>query len=68
MIHISRTKGDYIFAEWRDEDWKEFRKCIHELRKQGFRKIDHEQGYLNYYEYYRQKGKKQVVVVTMMCC
>lgn len=66
-IHINITQGDYIFAEWEDEDWKEFSKQVHELRKQGYRKINANNDYQNYYEFYRKKGKKKVVTVTMMC-
>lgn len=67
MVHINMTEGDYVIAEWEDEDWKQFRKTIHELRKQGYRKIGDNCDYLNRYEYYRKKGKKKVVTVTMMC-
>ena len=67
MIHVSYTKGDYVIAEWDDQNWKKFRKTVQALREQGFRKIGQENDYLNYYEYYRKKGKKKVVTVTMMC-
>lgn len=67
MIHVSYSKGDYVIPEWEDEDWKTFRKTVHQLKKQGFRKIGQEHDYLHYYEYYRKKGKKKVVTVTMMC-
>lgn len=67
-MHISRTKGDFIFAEWDDQEWKGFKKQVHELRKQGYRRIGDDHGWLDYYEYYRKRGSKKVVTVTMMCC
>ncbi|QQO40670.1 hypothetical protein 000TH008_242 [Bacillus phage 000TH008] len=66
-MHLDVVKGDLVIVEWNDEDWKKFRKTIHNLRMQGYRKIGQEADYLNYYEYYRKKGKKKVVTVTMLC-
>ncbi|QQO41184.1 hypothetical protein 015DV002_230 [Bacillus phage 015DV002] len=66
-MHLDVVKGNLVIAEWNDEDWKRFRKTIHNLRIQGYRKIGQEADYLNYYEYYRKKGKKKVVTVTMLC-
>ncbi|MDE1436938.1 hypothetical protein P9G44_18290 [Bacillus paralicheniformis] len=66
-MHLNVVKGDFVIAEWDDEDWKEFRKTTHNLRMQGYRKIGQESDYLNYYEHYRKKGKKKVVTVTMLC-
>lgn len=67
IIHVSYTKGDYIIAQWDDEDGKQLRKTIHELRKQGYREIGRDGDYLNMYWYYRKKGSKEVVTVTLMC-
>lgn len=64
--NVSYVKSDYVIAEWLDEDWKKFRKTVHELRKQGYRKICYKGNNFKYYsEYYRKKGKKKIVTVTM---
>lgn len=70
LIHQTVTKGDYIFAEWDDEDWKAFNKQVLELRKQGYRKVGTSDsfGYHNYHEHYKRKSKKKIITVTMMCC
>lgn len=65
-MHISYTKGDFVFALWNDEDCKKYKKKIHELRCLGYRKINQEYDFLNCYEYYRRKGKKKVITVTQM--
>lgn len=67
MCHISVVKGDYIFAEWDEDGQAQFNKKVHELRKQGYRKIDQEHGWLNYHEFYKKKGKRKVITVTLMC-
>jgi hypothetical protein len=67
-MHINIVPGDFIFAQWKEDGWKKFKKQVHELRRQGYRKIDQEHGYLNYYEYYRKKGSKKIITVTFMCC
>lgn len=66
-MHINIVRGDFIFKEWEDDGWKKFGRQVQELREQGYRKIDQEHDFLNYYEYYRKKGKKEVITVTMMC-
>ena len=67
-MHISIVKGDYVFQEWKEDGWEMFRKQVQLLREQGFRKIGQEYAMNgDYFEYYRQKGKKKVVTVTMMC-
>lgn len=65
-MHIDVVKGDYIFDEGAENGWKNFKKKVHELRMQGYRYIGHEHGYLDYHEYYRKKGKKKIVIVTLM--
>lgn len=68
-IHVNITKGDYIFAAWEKDDYKKYRKTLHELRCQGYRLIGITHDYLNTYYHYRRKGnKKRVVTVTMMEC
>lgn len=67
MIHVSVTRGDFIFAEWEDEDWKKFNSKVYELRLQGYRKVNQFHDYLNYYEEYRKGKSKKRVTVTMMC-
>jgi hypothetical protein len=59
--------GDFIFKEWDQDAWKNFRKKVHELRVAGFRKINQEHDYLNYYECYKKKNSKKVITITMMC-
>lgn len=67
-IHLNIVRGDFIFKEWEEDAWKKFQKQVHELRKQGFRKIDQEYAMNgDYFEYYRKKGNKKVITVTMMC-
>lgn len=68
QFFVEKTKGDIIIAEWEDIDWKQFRKTVHELRKQGYRKSYQDCSFSghNYHEYYRRKGKKDIVAVTMM--
>lgn len=68
-IHVNITKGDYIFAAWEKDDYKKYRKTLHELRCQGYRLIRITHDYLNTYYHYRRKGnKKRIVTVTMMEC
>lgn len=64
--HISITRGDFIFAQWEEDGYKKFRRKIHELRCAGYRKVDQEHDFLNYYEYYKKKGRKKVITVTFM--
>ncbi|MFJ8531187.1 hypothetical protein [Bacillus sp. NPDC094106] len=66
-IHINITKGDFIFAEWKDEDWKLFKKKVHELRLNGYRKVDEFHDFLNFYQVYKKGKSKKRVTVTMMC-
>ena len=68
IVFINKVKGDFIFAAWENGDCKKYNKKIHELRKLGYRKIYQECDYLNNYEYYRKKGSKKIVTITMMCC
>ena len=66
-MHINIVRGDFKFKEWEEDGWKKFDKKVHELRKKGFRKINQEFSMNgDYFEYYRQKGKRKVITVTMM--
>ncbi|HDR7922666.1 TPA: hypothetical protein QCY49_000651 [Bacillus paranthracis] len=65
-IHINVTEGDFIFAEWKDEDWKRFKKKVHELRVNGYRKVNEFNDFLNSYQVYRKGKSKKRVTVTMM--
>lgn len=58
-MHINIVKGDFTFAQWEDNGCKDFRKKVHELKLLGYRKINQEHDFLNYYEYYRKKGNKK---------
>lgn len=67
-MHLNIVPGDFIFKEWEEDGWKKFDKQVHKLRKLGFRKINQEYAMNgDYFEYYRQKGKKKIVTLTMMC-
>lgn len=67
-MHVNIVQGDFVFPAWEKGSLKKYNKKVHELRVAGYRKIDQEHDCLNYYEYYRRKGKKKVVTVTIMCC
>lgn len=67
-IHINMVQGNFIFREWEEYGWKSFNKQVNQLRSRGYRKIDQEHAMNgDYFEYYRKKGKKKVVTLTMMC-
>lgn len=67
-MHINITRGDFIFAAWKDDSWKKFHKKVHELRLQGYRKVNQHHDYLNFYQMYKKKKSKKTIVVTIMCC
>ncbi|MDZ4415687.1 hypothetical protein ORL59_19085 [Bacillus cereus] len=66
-IHINMTEGDFIFAAWNEGDNKRYKHTIHELRKQGYRKVNVYHGYLNCYEVYKKKNSRNRVTVTTLC-
>ena len=41
---LTRLQSDYLYAEWEDDGWEKFNKRTHELRKQGYRKVDQKHG------------------------
>lgn len=63
-IFVEQVYGDYVFWDSSENAHKDFDKCVHELRKHGYRKINQEWDCMNYYEYYRKKGKKKIITVT----
>lgn len=65
-MHINLVGGDFRFALWNQGEFKRYKKKIHELRCEGYRKIDQDFGCLNDYEYYRKKGKKKIICVVRM--
>lgn len=65
-MHIYIVQGDFTYPMWEDGAYDEYRRKIHELRIKGYRKIDESRDSLNFYEYYRRKGKKKVITVTTM--
>lgn len=65
-MHVNMVHGDFIFASWKDGEAKKYRKKVHELRVSGYRKIGQEYGCMDTYEYYRKKGKKKVITLTIM--
>lgn len=65
-MHMNMVKGDFRFALWEEGEYKKYKKKIHELRCQGYRKIGQENGWLNDYEYYRKNGKKKIITITKM--
>jgi len=56
----------YMYATYCEGERREFGLCVHELRKQGYRKIGQEQGGLNYFEYYRKNSNKKKVIAVVM--
>lgn len=68
FLHISMTKGDFVFAQWDDDGCEKFNRKIHELRMQGYRKINQYHDYLNFYQEYRKGNSKKRITVTLMCC
>lgn len=65
-MHISIIRGDFIFHQWEDEDFKAFHRKENELRKQGFRKVNQDYDYLNMYVTYKRK-KKRITLTMAMC-
>jgi hypothetical protein len=63
-MHLNQIKGDYIFYDWKENAWKEFKKKEHELRLQGFRKINKEYGHQDLYITYKNKEKR--IMLTMV--
>lgn len=64
MCHLNIVQGDFVFADWDRNGWSDFKKKEHELRVQGFRKVEREFDSQNMYETYRKKKKR--VTLTMM--
>lgn len=65
-MHLNIVQGDYRFPLWNEGEFKKYKKKIHELRCQGYRKIGQELGYLDDYEYYKRKGKKKIITIVRM--
>jgi hypothetical protein len=66
MHHVNQIQGDYIFFEWKEHAWKQFRKKEHELRLQGFRKVDQEFGFQDLYITYKHKDRRVMVTMALM--
>lgn len=62
-MHMNIIKGDYVFHDWKENAWKEFKKKENELRSKGFRKINQDYGFQDLYITY--KFKKKTVMLTM---
>mgnify|MGYP003369141926 CR=1 FL=1 len=67
IMHILMSKGDFIYNQWDKDGYNNFSKKIHELRVNGYRKVDQDFGFLDYHEYYKKKGKKKIITVTLRC-
>lgn len=54
--------GDY------EEQWEEFDLCVHELRLQGYRKVNQKFSDCHYYysEIYKKKKKKTRISLTIL--
>lgn len=65
-MHLNITQGHFIFFDWKKDSWKEFQRKEHELRMQGFRKVNHEFEFQDFFVTY--KRKKRRVVLTMALC
>lgn len=55
---------DYVFCDWKEDGWKSFKKREHELRKQGFRKVEQEHCLQDMCVTY--KRKKQRITLVML--
>lgn len=64
-IFILENKGDFIFAEWKDEDLIRLEEKEKELKSEGYIMTDRDYDYLNRYDTY-QKGKHRIVL-TLLC-
>lgn len=62
-MHINVIKGDFIFYDWVANSWQDFSRKEHEIRIQGFRKVNQEFDYLNMYVTYKRKKKR--ITLTM---
>lgn len=60
-MHLNIVRGDFVYAMWEEGSFKEYRRKIHELRINGYRKINEDCDYLNCYEYYRKKVKRKLL-------
>ena len=62
-MHINIIKGDFVFYDWKEKSWEDFNRKEHEVRLQGFRKVNQEYDYLNMYVVYKRKKKR--ITLTM---
>lgn len=62
-MHLNIIQGDFIFYDWKENSWKDLSRKEHELRLQGFRKVNQEFDYLNMYVTYKRKKKR--ITLTM---
>jgi hypothetical protein len=63
-MHINMVRGNFLFCDWKENGWNDFRKKEYEIRRQGYRKVEHEYDSLNQYVTYKRKKKR--VVLTML--
>lgn len=66
QIFISQNKGDFLYAEWEQEDMQQYKLKREELLAEGYEFIDGWSDYLNEYEVYSKDGKE--IMLTILCC
>lgn len=64
-MHVNMVQGDFIYAQWLDEDMREFEKKKKELVSKGFEKVGVSGEFQDAYFTYRKE--KEEIVLTIMC-
>ena len=67
QIFIEQNKGDFIFAEWIEEDMAKRKDKIKELEDNSYALDNVDLDYMNQYEIYKNKEGHEVVVTTLCC-
>lgn len=65
-MYLNIVRGNFTFCAWHENGWKDLQKKEHELRLQGYRKVNQDFDYLNMYVTYKRKKKR--IVLTMLLC
>lgn len=66
-IFIEQNKGDFIFAEWIEEDMENRKIKIKELEDNGYTLDNVDLDYMNWYEIFKNKEGHKIVVTTLCC-
>ncbi len=51
-MHMLISKGDFIYNQWDENGYNNFSKKIHELRVNGYRKVEQDYSPLDFKELY----------------